>query len=107
MTLSITLEPDHAVRPDFIAPIYGTISPMTVPADAPPMFAAVAADDPIFGKRVPELVKEWSDAKRPGEFHYFEKGWIWFWNETAGYFKRYVDRGVLYVDEGSEAALRN
>jgi hypothetical protein len=84
LTLSITLEPDHAVRPDFIAPIYGTISPMTVPADAPPMFAAVAADDPIFGKRVPELVKEWSDAKRPGEFHYFEKGGYGFGMKQQG-----------------------
>ena len=29
--------------------IYGPLEPVAVPADAPPMFVALAADDPIFG----------------------------------------------------------
>jgi acetyl esterase/lipase len=74
LTLSIGIEPDHAVRPDFIAPIYGPLGPITVPSDAPPMFTAVAADDPLFGKSRFELVTQWRAAQRPVEFHYFEKG---------------------------------
>lgn len=74
LTLSIGTDPDHAVRPDFIAPIYGPLGAMTVPADAPPMFAAIAGDDPLFGKSGFELITQWRDAHRPVEFHVFEKG---------------------------------
>ena len=36
-------------KPAFIGDIYGPVAAMTVPADAPPLFVAVAADDPFFG----------------------------------------------------------
>ncbi len=61
-------------KPAFIGNIYGPISPMTVPADAPPLFIALAADDPLFANEGFGLVESWRAAKRPVEFHYYEQG---------------------------------
>jgi len=74
LTLSMGIEPDHAARPDFIAPIYPPLGHIIVPPDAPPMFAAIAADDPLFGNGGFDLILDWRKANRPLEFHYFEKG---------------------------------
>jgi acetyl esterase/lipase len=75
LTLATALHGQDA-RPAFIGNIYGPLAPMAVPADAPPMFAALAADDPIFGGMGMQtgLIKSWMDAKRPVEFHLFEQG---------------------------------
>jgi acetyl esterase/lipase len=73
LTLATALsEPD--TRPAFIGSIYGPMGPMTVGADAPPLFDAVAADDPIFGNGGFGIIESWKTAKRPVEFHYFEQG---------------------------------
>ena len=58
----------------FIGDIYGPVNAMTVPADAPPLFVAVAADDPFFGNGETGIVKSWIAAKRPVELHLFEQG---------------------------------
>ena len=47
---------------------------MKVPADAPPMFVALAADDPLFGNGGYGLIDSWRAAKRPVEFHLYEQG---------------------------------
>jgi acetyl esterase/lipase len=73
-TLGVGLVPDAAARPDFIAPIYPPMGPQTVPADAPPMFVAIAMDDPLFGGGQVALVQAWLAAKRPVELHMFERG---------------------------------
>ncbi|MET0365841.1 MAG: alpha/beta hydrolase [Sphingobium sp.] len=74
-TLAIGLAPDKAVRPDFIAPIYGPMEARAVPADAPPMFNAIALDDPIFAARKPMgIIQSWRDAGRPVEVHLYERG---------------------------------
>jgi dienelactone hydrolase len=44
LTLVTTLGGVDA-KPAFIGNIYGPLEPVTVPADAPPLFAALAADD--------------------------------------------------------------
>jgi acetyl esterase/lipase len=62
------------VRPAFIGIIYGSLEPVTVPADAPPMFVALAADDPIFGGRGMGLIQSWIAARKPVEFHLYEQG---------------------------------
>jgi len=62
------------VGPDFIGNIYGSLAPVEVPADAPPMFVALAADDPLFGNSGFGLIESWRAAKRPVEFHLFEQG---------------------------------
>jgi acetyl esterase/lipase len=43
-------------------------------ADAPPMFFALAADDPLFGNSGFGLIESWRAAKRPVEFHLYEQG---------------------------------
>ena len=61
-------------KPAFIGDIYGPVRTMPVPADAPPLFVAVAADDPFFGGGELGIIKSWLTAKRPVELHLFEQG---------------------------------
>ena len=73
LTMATTLAGQDA-KPAFIGNIYGPLGAMTVPADAPPMFVALAADDPLFGNAGYGLIDSWRTAKRPVEFHLFEQG---------------------------------
>lgn len=73
LTLQTALHDPHA-KPAFIGIIYGPLDAITVPANAPPMFVALAADDPIFGRGGMGLVQSWMAAKRPVEFHLYEQG---------------------------------
>jgi len=61
-------------KPAFIGIIYGPLQPLRVPPDAPPMFVALAADDPLFGGKGMRLVESWMAAKRPVELHLYEQG---------------------------------
>jgi len=61
-------------RPAFVGDIYGPLAAVKVPADAPPLFVALAADDPLFGNAGYGLVDSWRAARRPVEFHLFEQG---------------------------------
>jgi len=63
-----------AVKPAFIGPVYGSMEPVTVPADAPPLFAVLAADDPLFARKGLGLIDSWQQAGRPVEFHLYEHG---------------------------------
>lgn len=73
--LSVGLSDDKAARPDFIAPVYPPMSARPVPADAPPMFVAIALDDPLFAKGKPlGLIDSWRTAGRPVEAHLYERG---------------------------------
>jgi acetyl esterase/lipase len=71
-TMAVTLQSDN--KPAFIAPIYGRLSAVEVPPDAPPMFVALAADDPLFGKSDFGLITSWQKAGRPVEFHLYQNG---------------------------------
>ena len=73
LTLTTALAGQDA-KPAFIGDIYGPVSATTVPADAPPLFVAVAADDPFFGGGEAGIIKSWLAAKRPAELHLFEQG---------------------------------
>ncbi|MEG3165309.1 alpha/beta hydrolase [Sphingomonas sp. PB2P19] len=73
LTMATTMAGQDA-KPAFIGNIYGPLAAMTVPADAPPMFVALAADDPLFGNGGFGLIDSWRAAKRPVEFHLFEQG---------------------------------
>jgi acetyl esterase/lipase len=73
LTLATTLRGEEA-KPAFIGIIYGPLASVTVPADAPPLFVALAADDPLFGNAGYGLIDSWRAAKRPVEFHLFEQG---------------------------------
>lgn len=71
-TMAVTLQSDN--KPAFIAPIYGRQSAVEVPKDAPPMFVALAADDPLFGNNDYGLISAWKTAGRPVEFHLYQNG---------------------------------
>lgn len=73
LTLATTLDGKDA-KPAFIGTIYGPLTSFQVPADAPPLFVALAADDPLFGNTGFGLIDSWRAAKRPVEFHLFEQG---------------------------------
>lgn len=73
LTMATTLAGQDA-KPAFIGIIYGSLAPVKVPADAPPLFVALAADDPLFGNGGWGLIDSWRAAKRPVEFHLYEQG---------------------------------
>ena len=73
LTMATALAGEEA-RPAFIANIYGPLAPVEVPADAPPLFVALAADDPLFGNSGFGLVESWRAAGRPVELHLYEQG---------------------------------
>jgi len=72
LTIATTLA-NHD-KPAFIGIIYGPLAPVSVPGDAPPMFVALATDDPFFGHGGFGLINSWVAAKRPVEFHFYEQG---------------------------------
>ncbi|KQN94029.1 esterase [Sphingomonas sp. Leaf231] len=61
-------------KPAFIANIYGPVASVTVPAGAPPLFVALAADDPFFANGGFGLIDAWKAARKPVEFHLYEQG---------------------------------
>jgi acetyl esterase/lipase len=94
LTLATTLSGDDA-KPAFIGLIYGPLTAVTPPADAPPMFVALAADDPFFANAGYGLVDSWRNARRPVEFHLFEQGGHGFGmypktTTSTGWFDGYV-----------------
>ena len=61
-------------KPAFVGDIYGPLSAMPVPEDAPPLFVALAADDPLFGEPEYGLIDAWRKSGTPVEFHLYEQG---------------------------------
>lgn len=72
--LQVTLAHPPGATPDFVAPIYGPMSTVAVAADAPPLFAALAIDDPLFSRADYGLIDAWHRAGRPVELHLYETG---------------------------------
>ena len=72
LTMATTLNNQDA-KPAFLGNIYGPLAAVEVPPNAPPLFAAIAADDPLFPFNV-GLIENWRKANRPVEFHYYEQG---------------------------------
>lgn len=72
--IKAAISPDAAARPDFIASFYPSLASESVPHDAPPMFLAIAFDDPLFGKQDMDIVEAWRKAGRKVEFHGYESG---------------------------------
>ena len=85
-TMGAVLEATPADRPDFFGYIYGPMhEPLTssvyaqpggftVPQNAPPMFAALAMNDPAFGGKGFAIVDSWNKAGRPVELHAYQTG---------------------------------
>ena len=93
LTMTTTLSGGEA-KPAFIGSIYGGMNAVEVPADAPPLFVAIAADDPLFPVGF-GLVENWRKANRPVEMHYYEQGGHGFGmyqkaTTSTGWFDAYV-----------------
>lgn len=73
-TLRVVLDAPAADRPAFAAMIYPPMEVVEVPRDAPPAFVAMATDDPLSGRAGFGLIQSWIMARRPIEFHAFQKG---------------------------------
>ena len=73
-TLQAVLTGDAITRPAFIGYIYGPMTAITVPHDAPPMFAALALDDGLFGHRGSGSSKRGKGPNRPIELHAYARG---------------------------------
>lgn len=61
-------------QPAFFGYIYGPQAVDTVPEGAPPMFDAIAFDDPLFRPVDFPIAAAWQKAKRPVELHAYQKG---------------------------------
>jgi acetyl esterase/lipase len=72
-TLNLVLD-DTTITPAFAGLIYGRTPAVDPPPGAPPLFVAVAADDPLFGGGPWGLMESWRAAGHPVEFHFYDKG---------------------------------
>ena len=61
-------------RPDFVGMIYGPTQTAPVPDHAPPLFAAIAADDRFFGAQDFGLIEAWRKSGASTEFHLYSGG---------------------------------
>lgn len=73
LTMATAIAGEDA-KPAFLGDIYGPLAAMPVPENAPPLFIALAADDPLFGASEYGLIDGWRKAGRPVEFHLYEQG---------------------------------
>jgi acetyl esterase/lipase len=73
-SLNTVMAAKPGTGPDFFGYIYGPQATARVPKDAPPMFAAIAFDDPLFPTMGFPIVEAWHKAKRPVELHAYGRG---------------------------------
>jgi acetyl esterase/lipase len=106
LTMHCTLN-STTMKLAFIGPIYGRMSAVDVPKDAPPMFAAIATDDFLFRGEF-GVIKSWFDAGRPVEFHLYQNGGHGFGlgnpNRTSN---RWFDAFVHWLDVNGFLAARS
>jgi acetyl esterase/lipase len=75
VTAGVALNYDADSRPSFAAPIYSAPrEEAPVPADAPPLFIAVADDDAFAASASVPLYLMWNAAGRSAELHIYSKG---------------------------------
>jgi len=78
VAMGTTLGYNDMNKPNFTAPIYPYVAyfkNMVVPADAPPLFIAVATDDLFgFAPDCTNLYNTWIKAKKSAELHIYSKG---------------------------------
>jgi acetyl esterase/lipase len=83
--MALSLGVDPALHPAFVGDLYAPVRPgVVVPARAPPLFSAVAADDPLFGKVTTASFDAWRAAHAPAELHVYAKGGHGFGTRKQG-----------------------
>lgn len=73
-TIGVTLTAAPTDRPAFSVMLYPPMEKVAVPVDAPPAFVAMATDDPLSGRAGYGLIESWIAARRPIEFHAYQRG---------------------------------
>jgi acetyl esterase/lipase len=73
-TMNVATAYKPETRPDFIGVIYGASPVRPVPADAPPAFIALAADDPLLGYASVPIFDAWREAGKSAELHIYAHG---------------------------------
>lgn len=73
-SVAVATSPGTESLPAFVAAIYGDPRQVKVPPNAPPLFIAMASDDPLFGHLGVGLFDNWVAAGRKAELHVFESG---------------------------------
>jgi acetyl esterase/lipase len=73
LALDLAVQQDATTRPAFVGAIYAPCAERPVPADAPPLFLAAAADDSLFDGSI-RAHAAWRQAGRPVEAHLYAKG---------------------------------
>ncbi|MEQ1495737.1 MAG: dienelactone hydrolase family protein [Novosphingobium sp.] len=70
----VAIDAPAAERPNFVGYIYGPQDAEAVPADAPPLFNAIALNDNLFPNKGFAITQAWLAAKRPVEVHGYQTG---------------------------------
>lgn len=75
VALGTALAPQAEARPDFVAALYsGPVDTGHVPADAPPLYAAAAEDDPLTALATRPIAQAWKAAGATVELHLYQHG---------------------------------
>lgn len=99
LAIDVAMDP-RAEQVAFVGAVYGgeTLGAQ-VPADAPPVFIAVAQDD-LLGRIVENLHADWSSAGRSSELHVFARGAHGFGMVKQGFpSDRWTDLFAAWVDD--------
>jgi dienelactone hydrolase len=97
----VAIDAPPAERPAFVGYIYGPQDAEAVPADAPPLFNAIALDDQLFPSKGFPIATAWSAAKRPVEIHAYQQGGHGFGLGRGGMTTTLVlDQFVAWMDMG-------
>jgi dienelactone hydrolase len=83
-SLKVTQADAEGARPDFVGLIYGPTKEGPVPPHAPPLFAAIAADDRFFGKDGLGLIEAWRRSGASVELHLYSAGGHGFASQPNG-----------------------
>ncbi len=73
-SLDTVLTAKPGAGPAFVGYVYGPQARVAVPANAPPLFDAIAFDDPLFPGMGFPITAAWREAKRPVELHVYQGG---------------------------------
>ncbi|MGH6987617.1 MAG: alpha/beta hydrolase [Caulobacteraceae bacterium] len=85
LAADVAMEPGGAPLA-FVAPIYGgDTGGRPIPAEAPPLFIAVAADDTLLFSVARGLFEDWTHAGRSAEFHAYARGGHGFGTARQGF----------------------
>ena len=80
---------------------------LTVPADAPPAFIAVAADDQLLADASHPIFKAWKAAGRSAELHIYQRGGHGFgMNPTHGSADRWIDEFYWWMQSTGALTVR-